>query len=108
MNQQTDLETDEQQLKDILVNLKDEHTHLRASIEHLQQEITKRELKVKKLQADRQLKELKFPRSKSEQFNQQPAGQNRKVFSSEFSKQVAEWLNVITRNSEEISALSKL
>lgn len=107
MNRQTDINP-EQHLQEILVNLTNEHTHLKATIDHLEKEIVKRELKVKKLLADKQVGKLKIPRSNSEDFNQLPVGQTGQVFSSEFSKQAAKWTNVISKNAEEISALSKL
>lgn len=122
-----DLNSDEYQLKELLVNLEQEHKHLQASTEHLANNVVQRELEVRKLLADRELElakaaakkttnlagnhqlQNKITKSQSVDFDRvsrtRPIGDNK--FSSEYSKQVSELLDRITKTSEEVFDLVK-
>lgn len=121
-----DLDSDEFQLKELLVHLEQEHEHLKVSIDHLSNDIVTRELEVRKLLADRQL-ELTKASAKKSLVTQEHAGERiaksqstdfREIsrseprsdskFSSEYSKQVSQLLDRIIKTSEEVSALVKL
>lgn len=126
-----DANSEQLQLKKLLVDLEDEYEHLQASINHLHNEIEKREIEVNKLLADRDLSKLtqeqtyqpqsKLIKSQSVDFNriqqqqqQQQhqqlnlGGDSLEVYSSDFSKQVDQLLDKITRTCEEVSGLIKL
>lgn len=126
-----DVDSDQYRLKELLVDVESKHEHLQASVNHLQSEIDKREIEIKKLVAERELKlaqqqsynltapstataapsQVRRPRkSQSVDFQQtieEPTTGN-VAYSSEFTKQVDQLLDRITRTSKEVSALIKL
>lgn len=113
-----DVNSDQLRLKKILVDLEDEHKHLQVSINHLETEIEKREIEIKKLLAERELElarenHERLKESRLVDFNE--AAENisgeaefKPVFSSEFTEQVSQLLNRITKASEEVSSLIRL
>lgn len=114
-----DVNSDQFQLKKILVDLEDEHQHLQVSIDHLKQEIEKREIEIKKLLAER---ELQLARENSRHYHmrksfsadfrkvveEQPPIEEQPNFSSELIKQISHLLNNINKTSEEVSMLIRL
>lgn len=105
--------SDQLELKKILVDLEDEHKHLQASIGHLEHEIRKRELDIQALLVERELElaknepDFEIVTSLESEHRTQS---NKAVidFSSEFAKQVSLLLTNISKTSEEISAHIKL
>lgn len=100
-------------LKEKLVDLEDEHKHLKSSKDHLEQEIQKRELKIQKLLAERELELAKeehvqnLANRSSPENNYNQAEQDIK-YSSVFTSQVDHLLSRICRTAEEVSSLVKL
>lgn len=122
-----DLNSDEYLLKELLVNLEEEHKHLQASVAHLSNNVTKREVEIRQLvtarerriaeEADRRTNratgkqaDSRLIKSQSVDFDrisrQQPAGDQK--FSSEFSRQVSEIVDRIIETSEEVNSLVRL
>ena len=111
------------QLKELLVGLEDEHEHLKVSINHLRNEIEKREREIEILLASREHSEiirqnnnyqpqLKLMKSQSVDFHNKPSnnvgGDTVHAYSSDFLEQVDQLLDKITKTSDELSTLIKL
>lgn len=118
-----DVNSDEYQLKKLLVDLESQQEHLQVSVSHLVSEVEKREIEVRKLLVDRELSLAKRENATSQLVNKltksqsvdfdrtlrkADAGDSSPKFSSEYSKQVSELLDKITKTSEEVSELAKL
>ena len=132
-----DVNSDELELKNILVELEHEHQHLQVTLRQLQNAIDRRQVELRKILVDRELRLLKdkasshqvnqLRKSQTTNFNQantednsgtssriQPhsptAGgdYNGPKFSSQFSKEVSYLLDKINQTSEEVSALIRL
>lgn len=105
-----DADSDQLQLKKILVDLEDEQQHLEASINHLKNEIDKREVEVRLLFAERELELTR--ENQSVDFHKLASGDQGDILtlehSQEFVRQVNQILDKIGRTAEEVSALIKL
>lgn len=107
---------------ELLVDLEDEHKHLKATVDHLEREVKKREIKVKSLLAERELAIAKehpelltktiTTKQSTEKLPKVLTGLEKSnpniIYSSEFSKQVSQLVNHMTKTSEEIAASIKL
>lgn len=99
------------ELKKILVDLEDERNHLRASIGHLEHEIQKRELEVENLLAERELSYLRVQPAKldvptlTETIQLSSKNDNS---DSKFNQQVEQLLKSISRTSEEVFSIIQL
>lgn len=113
------MDDESEQFKLILVNLEDEHDHLKASVDHLKREITKREIEIQKLVAEKELEltreDLALKRSHScRRFQNQDKNidnnhiQSHHQYSSEFTKSIGQLLANISKNTEDISTIIKL
>lgn len=122
-----DVNSDELELKNILVELEHEHQHLQLTVRQLQSAIDKREIELKRLLAKRELRLLRGEHNSDQtgrlrrsqtvdlhQFNtngcQKQAtrfsGDNdRPKYSSDFCREVNQLLDKISQTSEEVSAL---
>lgn len=113
-----DNNSEQLELKKVLVDLEDQHQHLQASIGHLEQEIKKRELDIQKLVAER---ELELVNSKNLEINnknndildtQHEVNTNLDIQQSDsdsaFAKEVGLILNKITKTCQEVSSLIRL
>lgn len=107
-----DVDSDQLELKKILVDLEDERKHLEVSIGHLEHEISKREVEVQRLLAESELDSVtlenqtiprRLPRYNSGDQDYPDSGSN-----AEFIEQVDQLLKNIATTSEELISLIKL
>lgn len=113
-----DIDSDEYELKRLLVSLEDRQKHLLASVEHLKNAVKSRDLEVRELLSQRELAILKQNSNKKSTFlASEPVYANKsettKVASSDpqdsdFTRKVDEILARIVEKSEQVSSLVTL
>lgn len=114
---------DQLKLKQMLIDIQAKQERLQATIQQLKNEIEKREILIDQLESE---KELELAKDTKDKFSSKPHSkeyieqtQNQRVdgfdqlfdlgdFSSEFTNQVALYLDNITKTTEEISASIRL
>lgn len=108
-----DKNSEQLELKKILVDLEDEHKHLQVSIGHLENEIKKRVIEIQQLVAERDLEFVRSNLDLHKQANKVNPGSQHKASTSDdcgsvFAKEVELIVSRATKTCEEVYSLIEL